>query len=348
MRTDVRGTESIADVEALEAALSEPTAEVVELFGRLEGDLVILGVGGKMGPTLARMAQRATTLAGRARRIIGVSRFGQGDLAARLRSWGVETIACDLLDVEQLNKLPDAPNVVYMAGMKFGATGNEGMTWAMNAWLPAMVARRYRHSRIAAFSTGNLYGLSAVTRGGSIETDALAPAGEYAMSCLGRERMLEHFSRVQGTKLSLIRLNYACELRYGVLVDLAGRVWAGKPVDLAMGCFNVIWQGDANAMALRSLEHADSPPFVVNVAGPEMLSCRRVCEEFGRLMGKTPAFVGEESAGALLSNGQLGHRLWGYPRVSAGQMMRWIADWVKRGGASLNKPTHFEVRDGKF
>jgi nucleoside-diphosphate-sugar epimerase len=235
-----------------------------------------------------------------------------------------------------------------MTGMKFGATGQEALTWAMNSYLPGMIALRYRQSRIVAFSTGNVYGLSPVALGGSVESDPPAPVGEYAMSCLGRERIFEHFSRTLGIPTALLRLNYACELRYGVLVDLAQRVLAGEPVDLGMGQLNAIWQADANATALCAFGHVASPPFVLNVAGPETLSVRRVAEEFGRLLGRPVCFQGSEAVDALLSNGQLGHRLFGYPRVAAGQLIRWIADWLRRGGPTLGKPTHFEVRDGRF
>jgi hypothetical protein len=338
----------IADTEQLEDLLSEPTEAAIETLGRLDGDLILLGVGGKMGPTLAWMARRASDRAGTRRRVIGVARFNDARLEARLQRWGVETVRCDLLDPAQLHRLPDAPNVVFMTGMKFGATGQESLTWAMNCWLPGLVCQKFRRSRIAAFSTGNVYGLTPVSLGGSVETDPLNAAGEYAMSCVGRERIFEHFSRTEAIPMTLLRLNYAIDMRYGVLVDLAQRVGAGAPIDLAMGHFNAIWQADANAMALASLGHATAPPLVVNLAGPELLSVRRIAEEFGRLLDRPVTFRGNESADALLSNGQLGHRLFGYPRVGVGQMMRWIADWIGRGGETLGKPTHFEVRDGKF
>jgi nucleoside-diphosphate-sugar epimerase len=328
--------------------LSEPTGYVVEALSRLDGDLVVLGAAGKMGPTLARMARRAFDAAGARRRVIGVARFSSGDVAGRLHAHGVETVRCDLLDRDQVDRLPDAANVVAMAGMKFGATGQEALTWAMNAHLTGTVALRYRQSRIVAFSTGNVYGLTPVALGGSVEGDPPAPVGEYAMSCVGRERIFEHFSRSLGNPMALLRLNYACELRYGVLVDLAQRVLAGESVDLGMGQFNAIWQADASAMALAAFGHAASPPFVLNVAGPEALSVRRVAQDFGRLLGRPVRFQGSEAADALLSNGQLGHRLFGYPRVGAGQMVHWIAGWLRRGGPTLGKPTHFEVRDGRF
>jgi nucleoside-diphosphate-sugar epimerase len=340
--------DSIASVEQLEDRLSEPTPGVIETLGRLEGDLLVLGVGGKMGPTLARMAVWAFAAAGVKRRVIGVSRFSDGTLEAQLNAQGIETIRADLLDQQQLDRLPDVPNVVSMTGMKFGSAGQKSLTWAMNSHLAGMIAQRFRHSRIVAFSTGNVYPLSPVHLGGSREEDDPGPIGEYAMSALGRERMFEHFSRTLKIPTSIVRLNYACELRYGVLVDLAQQIQAGEAINLAMGAFNVVWQGDANAMALQSFARASSPPFVFNLAGPETMSVRRVCEQLGRLMNKPVNFVGEETGTALLSNGQMAHRLFGYPRTSVEQLIKWVADWVARGGASLGKPTHFETRDGKF
>jgi nucleoside-diphosphate-sugar epimerase len=340
--------ERIENTEQLEEMLSEPTEAAVEALARLEGDLILLGVAGKMGPTLARMARRASERAGVRRRVIGVARFSDARHEAALQARGVETVRCDLLDPAQLARLPDVPNVVYLAGMKFGATGQEARTWAMNCWLPGLVCQKYRRARVVAFSTGNVYGLTPVARGGSLETDPPQPVGDYAMSCLGRERLFEHFSREHEIPVSLLRLNYAVEMRYGVLLDLARRVGEGRPVELAMGHLNAIWQADASAMALASFGRAAVPPLVLNVAGPELLSVRRVAEEFGRLLDRPVTFLGSESADALLSNGQLGHRLFGYPRVSAGQVIEWVADWVRRGGETWARPTHFEVRDGKF
>jgi nucleoside-diphosphate-sugar epimerase len=340
--------DAVESIDQLDDLLSEPTEAAIETLARLDGDLIVLGVAGKMGPTLARMARRAFDAAGLRRRVVGVARFSSAGVAERLQAHGVEAVRCDLLDQAQLDRLPDAANVVAMTGMKFGATGQEALTWAMNSYLPGMISHRYRHSRVVAFSTGNVYGLGPVALGGSLEDDPPAPVGEYAMSCLGRERIYEHFSRALGIPMALLRLNYACELRYGVLVDLAQRVLAGEPVELGMGHLNAIWQADANAMALAAFGHVASPPFVLNVAGPETLSVRRVAEELGRLLGRPVRLEGAEAADALLSNGQLGHRLFGYPRVGPGQMIRWIADWLRRGGPTLGKPTHFEVRDGKF
>lgn len=339
---------SIQNIPQLEDLLSDPTEGVVRALGSLDGDILILGAAGKMGPTLARMAKRASEASGVKRRVIGVSRFSSPSLENRLQSWGIETVRCELLDPASLAKLPDAANVVFMAGMKFGCTGQEWLTWAINSHLPGLVADRYRDSRIAAFSTGNVYGLSPVARGGSREEDALNPSGEYAMSCVGRERVFEYFSRANKTKMTLLRLNYASELRYGVLLDIALRVHAGQPVSLSMGYLNTIWQADASAMSLQSLCCASSPPNVINITGPDLLSVRTVAEEFGKNFGKPVRFEGTESSDALLSNAAKSHELFGRPRVSARQIIDWIADWVLRGGTTLAKPTHFEERAGHF
>lgn len=338
----------IQSVEQLDDLLSEPTPGVIETLGRLEGDLLVLGVGGKMGPTLARMAVRASLAAGVKRRVIGVARFSQPGLPAWLKKHGVEPLQADLLDPRQVASLPDAANVIVMTALKFGSSGRPGDTWAVNCWQPALVCQRFPQSRIVGFSTGNVYPLTPLAHGGSQESDPLMPIGEYAASCVGRERLYDHFSRSAGTPLSIVRLNYACELRYGVLVDLARQIQRGEPIDVSMGAVNVIWQGDANAMTLQSLGQASSPPFVINVAGPELLSVRRICEYLGHLLGKEPAFVGSEGSEALLSNGQLGHQLFGYPRVSIRQLCEWIAAWLHSGGELLDKPTKFQVRDGKF
>jgi dTDP-4-dehydrorhamnose reductase len=343
-----RNESSIVSIDQLELLLSEPSDATVRALAALQGDILILGAGGKMGPTLARMARRASDAAEISRRVIAVSRFSSSALPQKLQSWNVEPIACDLLDPAALSNLPDAPNVIYMAGMKFGSTGQESLTWAMNSFLPGVVAHRFRQSRIAAFSTGNVYGLSPVSKKGSQETDSLDPVGEYAMSCLGRERIFEHFSRTANTKMSILRLNYATELRYGVLVDVAQRVFAGKPVALSMGYLNAIWQADASSVALQSLLHASSPPFVLNIAGPELLSVRRVAEDFAARFHKRTEFDGVEAPDALLSNAQKSFQLFGPPRVSYEQMTAWIAAWIERGDETLAKPTHFENRAGRF
>lgn len=340
--------ERIDDVEQLEDLLSEPTEGVIEALSRMDGDLMVLGVGGKMGPSLARMALRAFRAAGVSNKVIGVSRFTSPEVAKKLSQWGIEIIACDLLDEKQVASLPDAANIIFMVGMKFGTVGREWMTWAVNTMLPAIVCNRFKRSCFVVFSTGNVYPLTKVVHGGSVETDAPAPIGEYAMSCLGRERVFEYFSREHGTEVAIVRLNYAVELRYGVLVDLAKKVLNGEPIDLTMGAVNVIWQGDAVAMALQCFSHASTPPFIINITGPETLSIRRVCEEFGRLMNRSVTFVGVEAEDALLSNAQMAHMLFGYPRVSIKRMMQWIAHWLTHGGEVWDKPTHFEERHGRF
>jgi nucleoside-diphosphate-sugar epimerase len=339
---------SIRDVEQLEELLSTPTSRAVEALRLLEGDIVVLGVGGKMGPTLARMAKRASEKAGVKRRVIGVARFSNSSLERQLRACDVETVRCDLLHEKSLAEVPDAPNVIFMAGMKFGTTGQEPLTWAINSFLPGVVAQRYRRSRIAVFSTGNVYGLSLVSKGGSREQDDLNPSGEYAMSCVGRERLFEHFSRTHGTKMTILRLNYAAELRYGVLLDIALCVHAGRPVPISMGYLNAIWQADASARTLESLTHAASPPNVINITGPELLNVRSVAEQFGKRLNKPVTFEGTESSDALLSNAEKSHQLFGLPHVSAQQMIDWIAEWVGKGGDTLAKPTHFEERAGRF
>jgi nucleoside-diphosphate-sugar epimerase len=269
-------------------------------------------------------------------------------LPEQLNRQGIETISCDLLDEAAVARLPDAPNVISMSGFKFGAQANPSMTWAMNGYVPAIISRRFPNSRIVSFSSGNIYARVPVTSGGSVETDEPAPVGEYAMSVLGRERMFEYFSQAQSTPMAILRLNYATELRYGVLVDLARMVWNNEVIDLAMGHVNVIWQAEANAMSLQMLEHVATPPRVMNIAGSEILRVRDVCQEFGRLLDRTPKYTGSEMATALLNNATQSYTLFGRPQVTAQQMIQWTADWVRRGGASHNKPTHFSSRDGKY
>ena len=339
---------TVDTLDQLEDLLSEPSPAAIEALGKIAGDVLVLGVGGKMGPSLARMAVRASQAAGVRRRVIGVARFSQSDLPQQLNAWGIETIRADLLDARQLSDLPECPNVIAMTGMKFGSSGNPSLTWAMNAYLAGMISQRFARSRIVAFSTGNIYPMTSVTLGGAREEDPVGPIGEYAMSCLGRERMYEHFSRTQGTPMALVRLNYAHELRYGVIVDMAQQIWAEQPIDVTMGNFNAIWQGDANAMSLAALADVAAPPWTFNLAGPETLSMRRVCEQLAARMTKSVTFVSQEAGTALLSNGQRALHRYDYPRVSIDQLIDWIAAWVMRGGPSLGKPTHFETRDGKY
>lgn len=335
-------------VESLDECLSRPTPEVIGAMRALDGDLLILGVGGKMGPSLAALARRACDQAGITKRIIGVSRFSSAQAQEQLRAAGVEAIACDLLDEAALARLPNAPNAIYMAGMKFGATGRAAQTWALNTFLPGLVVRRFRRSRFVLFSSGNVYPFVPVASGGCTEATPPAPVGEYAMSVLGRERVFEHFARELDLPGVIFRLNYAVEMRYGVLLDVAQKVWAGEPIDLGMGCANVIWQGDANALALRSFALAETPPRVLNVTGPETISIRALAAQFGRLLDREPLLIGSEQPSALLSNAGLACALLGAPRVPLDRVVEWVADWVRRGGPTLGKPTKFERRDGRF
>lgn len=336
------------DVEALEEQLSRPPEQVVETLQALDGDLVFLGVAGKMGPTMARMARRAFDLAGVRHQVYGVSRFRDPAVRARLEAWGVRTHVADLLDDRAVEALPDAAYVVSMSGFKFGTHTAPELAWATNCCIPVAVCRRYRDSRIVTFSTGNVYGLVPCDSGGSRESDAPRPDGEYAMSALGRERIYEYYSKVQQTPVVILRLNYATELRYGVLVDLAQQIQAGAPVDVTMGAVNVIWLGDANAMTLRALPHAASPARVLNLAGPDLLSTRDVANELAQRMGRPVTFAGRERDEALLSNGQAAYALLGHPQITSAQMIQWTADWIARGGPTLGKPTHFQTRTGQF
>ena len=333
---------------ALEEALSRPTPAVVEAMAVLPGDIMLLGAGGKMGPSLARLARRASDQAGIRRRVIAVARFSEAGLRAGLEADGVETIACDLFDRVQLAELPDAPNLVYMAGQKFGTTGAPAMTWAMNTVIPANCAERYEHSRIVAFSTGNVYALTPAASSGSTESDAPGPVGEYAASCVGRERIFELYAERAGTRVAIFRLNYAIDLRYGVLVDIATRVKNGDPVSVDMGYVNVIWQGDANRIAIECLSRADNPPFIVNVTGAERLSVRSLAEWFATRFGTRARIEGSERADALLSDTTLLRTTFAPPEVGTNEMLEWVADWVDAGGPVLGKPTKFEARDGKF
>lgn len=335
-------------LQQLEEVLTEPSAALVADLATLDGDLLILGAGGKMGPSLAVLAKKAFQEAGVAKRIIGMSRFSDDNEMKQLEARGIETIMGDLLDDEQLAALPDVKNVIYMAGNKFGTTGNEHFSWAMNTYLPGKIAEKYKNSRIVAFSTGNVYPLTPVKQGGATENDPTGPIGEYAQSCLGRERIFEHFSRKYGTPLTIFRLNYAIDLRYGVLLEVAKAVKSGQPIDLSMGHVNVIWQGDANEMALRALTVADTPPCVLNIAGPETISVRWLAEQFGNHFGTKPHFVNEEQETALLNNASKAHQLFGYPRVTLRQMIDWVAAWVQADGPTHDKPTHFQERQGAF
>lgn len=329
----------------LEERLSRPTPEVIEVLRQLPGDLLILGAGGKMGPTLAMMARRALDPR---HRVTAVSRFSDAALRRHLDEAGIVTIAADLVRRTAVDGLPGAPNLVFMAGQKFGTAGAPHQTWAMNAVVPAHVAERFGGSRVVVFSTGNVYPLTPADSRGPGENRPVGPVGEYAQSCLARERIFEHAAITDGMSVAIVRLNYAIDLRYGVLVDTARRVLTGEPVPLAMGYVNVIWQGDANDRALRCLALTRSPAMVLNVTGPDKVSVRWLAEEFGRRFGRAPSFAGTEAADALLSDASRSVELFGPPVINVETMVDWTAEWLMSGGRTLGKPTHFETRDGRF
>ncbi|WP_212003552.1 NAD(P)-dependent oxidoreductase [Chitinophaga sp. HK235] len=329
-------------------ALLQPSAALVAEMAALEGDILILGVGGKIGPSLAKLAKQAIDKSGVPRKVIGVSRLTEPGLKEQLEQDGIETIAADLMNEEDLAALPDVKNVLYLAGTKFGTTGKEAFTWAMNAYLPGRVAEKYRNSRIVVYSTGNVYPLTPVLAGGAAESMAPAPVGEYGQSCLGRERVFQHFSGKYNTPLLIYRLNYANDLQYGVLLEIAKSVRDGKPIDLRMGHVNVIWQGDANEMALRSFTHCAVPAKLLNITGPETAPVRWIAGEFGRIFGKAPVFLHEEETTALLSNAAESFRLFGYPKVSLKEMIGLTAAWMEQGGRTISKATHFQEREGQF
>jgi nucleoside-diphosphate-sugar epimerase len=336
--------ERFENVDQLEEAMSRPSQALVEDLRRVPGDIMVLGVGGKMGPTLARMAKRAAP----EKRVIGVARFSQAGLQGELQRHGIECIEADLLSRDALAALPEVANIIFMAGRKFGSTGSEWLTWAMNAHVPALVAERFARSRIVAFSTACVYPfVSTAGNGASEDVPPTAPSGEYANSCVARERMFEHFSHQYATPGRLIRLSYAIDMRYGVLHDVAQKILQRETIDLAMGHANVIWQGEANEWSLRALAHADTPTSPLNVSGPK-IAIRDVAVALGQRLGIEPVLSGIEAPTAWLVDCSEAFRLFGPPQVRLERMLDWTADWVQRGGASLGKPTHYEARDGKY
>ena len=334
--------------EELDDLMSRPDPALVEFMGRLDGDVMVLGIAGKMGATVGRMARRALDAAGSNARVIGVSRFSTPGSRETLEAVGIKTIACDLLDPEAVSRLPDAPYIIYMAGRKFGTSGAEELTWASNAVIPTRVADRFRDSRIVVYSTGCVYAMQPVEAGGSTEASPLDPPGEYAWSTVGRERVFSYFSQANGTPMCMFRLNYAIDLRYGVLHDVAHALAAGAPVVLDSGHVNVIWQGDAARYSLLSLGICESPPAVLNATGPETVSVRKLAERLARELEVEPAFAGTEAPTVWLSDAGKTHGMFGYPLVSLSHLIRWSAHWVKSGGRSLGKPTHFSERGGTF
>jgi nucleoside-diphosphate-sugar epimerase len=335
---------TIPDLAALDELLCRPSQALVDDLNKVDGDIIVLGIAGKMGPTLAGLAKAASP----GRRVIGVARFSAAGAREWLEARGIETITCDLLDEAALNALPKSPNVVFMAGRKFGAEGDLALTWGMNAHVPALVAQAFRNSRIVAFSTGCVYPFVPVDGKGAGEHTPPDPPGEYAQSCVGRERMFEFFSRKYSTPGRLFRLNYAIDMRYGVLHDIATKVWHGKPIDIALGHVNVIWQGDAAAQALRCLAHCEIPASPINVSGHEILAVRDLAARFGECFAREPVLLGKEEPTAWLTDTSQAVKLFGLPVVDTGQLIAWTADWVARTMPSLGKPTHYEVRDGRY
>lgn len=338
----------MVDLKQLEQDLTKPSAALIADIKKIEGDIILLGIGGKMGVSMGKLAVDALKEAGMNNRVIGVSRFSDAKAKAELEAVGVETIACDLLNDAELQQLPDAKNVIYLAGNKFGTTGKEGFTWAMNAYLPGRVAEKYKNSNIVAFSSGNVLPFVPVTSGGVAENITPEPIGEYAQSCLGRERIFEYFAKQNQTPTLIYRLNYAVDFRYGVLMEIAKSVLSEKEIDLTTENVNVIWQGDANEIALRSLLHCESPAKILNVTGPEILSIRWIAEEFGKIFNKSPKFINQPAGNALLNNASECHRLFGYPKVTIREIIDITATWINNGGDEFGKATHFQERGGKF
>lgn len=336
------------DISKTVEELLQPSEALVSDMARLKGDVLILGVGGKIGPSLALLAKQAIDKSGVPKKVIGVSRFSEPGLKEQLEKDGIETYTADLLNEEELNSLPDAENVLYLAGTKFGTTGKEAFTWAMNTFLPGIVAEKYKNSRIVVYSTGNVYPFVPVISGGADEETNPAPIGEYGQSCLGRERVFQHFSQKYQTPLLVYRLNYANDLRYGVLVEIAKAVKEERAIDLTTGHVNVIWQGDNNEFTLRSLHHCSAPAKLLNITGPETVSVRWLAKQFGKLFGKEPLFTGQEQSSALLNNAAESFRMFGYPKVGLKQMIEMTAEWLLHDGATIYKPTHFQEREGQF
>lgn len=332
----------------LSEVLSRPYEEDVAFATSLDGDVIVLGAGGKMGPTLVRRIAWAMEEAGGRHSVYAVSRFSDEEVRREVDATGAKVVSADLMDDEALFALPDCPNVIYLVGMKFGASGKQALTWALNSYLPGRVASRYADSRIVALSTGNVYPKVPVESGGATEDVAPDPVGEYAQSCLGRERVFQHFSLQNGTPICLVRLNYAVEARYGVLLDIATRVYRGEPVGLDTGYVNTVWQGDANSVCFRALGICTSPANILNLTGPEILSVREMAEEFGKRFGVEPRFEGREQQTAFLNDASTCHELFGEPKVSTDDVIDLVAVWLEQGGSTHGKPTKFEVRDGKF
>ena len=335
---------STLDEPGLENWLSEPTEATKKELAGLEGDIVVLGAGGKMGPTLAMMLKKASG----GKNIYAVSRFSDTSVKTRMDDAGIRTIEADLLDESQYYKLPKVENVFYLVGRKFGATGNQALTWALNSFVPTLIAQHYRDARMVVFSTGNVYPFVDIDSGGASEETAPAPVGEYAQSCLGRERVFQYFSQLYNTPITIIRLNYSNEPRYGIIVDLTLKILNDEPIDLTMGAVNLIWQRDANDYIIRSVSLAQSPPAILNVTGPDNVPIRKLAEQIGKELNREPKFVSREARTALLSDASYCFSMFGYPKTTLDEMVSAIVNWVASGKKVLNKPTKYDIRDGKF
>ena len=334
--------------EKLDSMLTEPSAALVEDIKKIDGDIMVLGAGGKMGPTLCILAKNAIERAGVSKRVIAVSRFTDPIATALLHSHGVETISCDLLNTNELRSLPDVKNIIFMAGRKFGTDGGEWQTWAMNSTLPAFVAEKFKGANIVVFSSGNIYPIVPLSSGGCTEKDKVGPIGEYAMSCLARERAFEYAAHTYGTKVFIYRLNFAVDLRYGVLYDMAEKIMSGTPIDIKTPALNCIWQGSANEIAIRGLLHASESVKIMNVTGPETVSIQKAAKKLAEYLGKEAIFEGEPGTDAYLNDASQAMETFGYPSVSIETLIRWQAEWILDGGRSLGKPTHFEERKGSY
>jgi nucleoside-diphosphate-sugar epimerase len=340
--------QSIKNEEELEKIMCEPSDDLAEFLSKNEGDYIVIGAGGKMGPTLTKLLKNGLLKAKKDNVVYAVDRKFDPRIKSDFEKNGIKPLEFDLLDDESVAKLPEVKNVIYMAGMKFGTAENISLTWALNTYLPTVIAKRYKNSSIVAFSSGNIYHLTPAILGGATESTPPNPFGDYAQSCLGRERMFEFFSIKNGTKTAIIRLAYAIDLRYGILLDVAQKVYNKTPIDIEMGCVNVIWQADANEQIIRSLKETTSPANIINITGPEIISIRYLAKEFGKIFNIEPLFEGKEAESAILLNTVKSQGLYGYPKTTMNTMIKWIAEWVKSEGKTLNKPTHYETRNGKY
>lgn len=339
----------IENEDQLEDFLSAPSPALIEDMKKITGDIMILGAGGKMGPSMAKLAMRATKAAGIERNVYAVNRsFRDEKLKQQMEDMGIKTVFCDFMDQSSLDALPDCENIIFLAGMKFGSSSALAQLWALNVFMPGLVARRYRNSRIVELSSGNIYGLNNVLRGGPVDKDPLNPFGDYATSVVGRDRMFEYAAEEYGTKVCLLRLFYALDLRYGIICDIAQKILENQPIDVTMGTLTCIWQGDANSQVLRSLLHCESPAKPLIVTGPESASVRWIATRLGEELDMEPQFKGEEAQDVIMGNSAQASRLFGYPSVALDQVIVWVAHWLKNGGPTLGKPTKFQVRDGKF